>query len=102
MLESLFNKVAGLKAFNFIKKHSNTGFSCEYYKIFKNTILKNISKWLLWIQHVLHKYKAEETHYLQILETFGQNILFIHIQPFHGTRKNAPRKNVPGKSAPRI
>ena len=44
MLESLFNKVAGLKAFNFIKKHSNTGFSCEYYKIFKNTILKNISK----------------------------------------------------------
>ena len=42
MLESLFNKVAGLKAFNFIKKHSNTGVSCEYYKIFKNTILKNI------------------------------------------------------------
>ena len=64
MLESLFNKVAGLKTFNLIKNHSNTGVSCEYYKIFKNTFLKNIWKWLLWIQHVLHKYKAEETIYL--------------------------------------
>ena len=63
MLESLCNKVAGLKTFNFIKKHSKTGVSCEYYKIFKNTILKNIRKWLLCIQHVLHKYKAEETSY---------------------------------------
>ena len=42
MLDPLFNKVAGLKTFKFIKKHSNTGVSCEYYKIFKNTILKNI------------------------------------------------------------
>ena len=64
MLESLFNKVAGLKTFNFIKTHSNTGVSFEYYKTFKNTILKNTWKWLFWIQHVLHKYKAEQTSYL--------------------------------------
>ena len=40
VLESLFNRVAGLKACNFIKRDSNTAtqvFSWEYCKIFKNT-----------------------------------------------------------------
>ena len=37
MLESLFNKVAGLQVCNFIKGDSTTDFFCEYYKIFKNT-----------------------------------------------------------------
>ena len=37
VLESLFNKVAGLKACNYIKETPTQVFSCEYYKIFKNT-----------------------------------------------------------------
>ena len=40
VLESLFNKVAGLKACNFIKRGSDTAtqvFFCEYCEIFKNT-----------------------------------------------------------------
>ena len=36
-MESLFNKVAGLNACNFIKKAPTQVFSCEYYEIFKNT-----------------------------------------------------------------
>ena len=37
-LESLFNKLAGLKVFNFIKKRLQTQvFSCKYYDIFKNS-----------------------------------------------------------------
>ena len=37
-LESLFNKLAGLKVFNFIKKRLQTQvFSCKYYEIFKNS-----------------------------------------------------------------
>ena len=31
------NKVATLQACNFIKRDSNTGVSCEYFEIFKNT-----------------------------------------------------------------
>ena len=42
MLESLFNKDAGLQACNFIKKETPTQmFSCESCEIFKNTFLKN-------------------------------------------------------------
>ena len=37
MLESLFNKFAGLKACNFIKKRLEQVLSCEICKIFKNT-----------------------------------------------------------------
>ena len=38
MLESLFNKVAALKACDFIKKETPTlMFFCEYREIFKNT-----------------------------------------------------------------
>ena len=36
MLEFLFNKVAGLRAYNFIEKDSNAGISCEIFKNFKN------------------------------------------------------------------
>ena len=36
MLESLFNKVAGLQMCNFIKKSLHHEFFCEYCKIFKN------------------------------------------------------------------
>ena len=36
MLEPLFNKIAGLKASNFIKKEAPTQvFSCEYCEIFR-------------------------------------------------------------------
>ena len=37
VLESLFDKVADLKACECIKIDSNTGFFCEYCKIFKNS-----------------------------------------------------------------
>ena len=39
VLESLFKKVAGLKASNFIKKRYLHVFSCECCKIFKNTFI---------------------------------------------------------------
>ena len=43
-----FNKNASLQSCNFIKKETTTQvFSCEYCKIFKNTILKNICERLL-------------------------------------------------------
>ena len=38
VLESLFNKVTGLMACNFIKKETPTQvFSCEYHKMFENS-----------------------------------------------------------------
>ena len=37
MLESFFNKVAGLQVYIIIKKLTPTEFSCEYCEIFKNT-----------------------------------------------------------------
>ena len=41
MLRSLFNKIAGLQACNFLKKVTPThGFSLEYGRIFKNTYLE--------------------------------------------------------------
>ena len=37
VLESLFNKIAGLKTYNFIIKETPTQeFSCEYWETFKN------------------------------------------------------------------
>ena len=40
MLESFFNKVAGLKDCNFTKETLTQVFSCEYGKIWKNTYFK--------------------------------------------------------------
>ena len=37
VLESLFNKVAGLKPYNCTKRGSNQVLSCEYCEIFENT-----------------------------------------------------------------
>ena len=37
MLESLFNKIAGLEAFDFIEEAPIQVFSCEICEIFKNT-----------------------------------------------------------------
>ena len=37
VLESLFNKVAGLNPTTLLKRDSKKVFSCEYCKIFKNT-----------------------------------------------------------------
>ena len=37
VLESLFNKVASLKAYNFIKKTPTQVLSCEICQIFRNT-----------------------------------------------------------------
>ena len=46
--ESVFNKVAELKACNFIKKETPTQvFSCEYGKLFKNSLFVKHLWWLL-------------------------------------------------------
>ena len=42
VLESLFNKAAGLKACNFNKKDSNTGVSCEIFKNFNNNNFEHL------------------------------------------------------------
>ena len=47
VLGSLFNKIAGLKVCNFLKIDSNTGFSCGYCKICKNSFLVQNLRWLL-------------------------------------------------------
>ena len=48
VLESLFNKVSELKASNYIKKKTPTQvFSCEYGKIFMNSIFIEHLRWLL-------------------------------------------------------
>ena len=44
VLESLFNKVAGLQGCNLFKRDSNTGVYCEYCEIFRTLILKNMWK----------------------------------------------------------
>ena len=46
-LGSLFNKVPVLQACNFIKKKLTKMFSCEYCKIFKNSIFIEHWRWLL-------------------------------------------------------
>ena len=41
MLETFYNKFAGLSAYNFIKKETPTQvFSCKYCKIFKSTFFE--------------------------------------------------------------
>ena len=49
MLEPLFNKVAGLKAYNFIKKSPQPKCSCEYCEIFKNSFFIEHLWWLLLV-----------------------------------------------------
>ena len=46
MLDSLFNKVAGLQSCNFVKKrlHPTQEFSCEYCGIFNNTCFEKQSR----------------------------------------------------------
>ena len=40
VLESVFNKVAGLETATLLKRHSNTDFSSEVCKIFRSTYFK--------------------------------------------------------------
>ena len=65
MLESLFNKVAGLKSCIFIKKETPTQlFSCEYCEIFKNSFFYRtlvhytFPKFYAMIQLLGHKIKS--------------------------------------------
>ena len=54
-----FNKLAGLKAFNFIKNETPTQvFSSEYYEIFKNTFFTEHFRWLL----LNKKFKVAMSH----------------------------------------
>ena len=47
MLEPLFNKLAGQKACNFIKKTPTQMFSCAYCEFFKNSVFIEHLRWLL-------------------------------------------------------
>ena len=61
VFESLFNKAAGLKACNFIKKEiPSQVFSCEYWEIFKN----NFFVWTLSVHYTFLKLYV-------IIELFG-------------------------------
>ena len=42
MLESLFNEVKGLRPATLLKRDSNTGVSCQYCEIFKNTYFEEL------------------------------------------------------------
>ena len=55
VLESLFNKVAGLKACSFIKKTPTQVFSCEYCEIFKKPFFIEHLRWLLLLFEVIEK-----------------------------------------------
>ena len=46
VLESLYNKVAGVKGCGITKKNSNAAFSCEYCKICKNSFFIKHQWWL--------------------------------------------------------
>ena len=68
MPESLFNKVAGLRPANFIKKETLAQvLSCEFCETFKNTFLQNTSRRLLldridWIVYVTVLMSITEAH----------------------------------------
>ena len=50
VLGYFFNKIASLKVCNFLKIDSNTGFSCGYCKIFKNSsLVQNLRSLLLTV-----------------------------------------------------
>ena len=54
MLKSFLNKVAGIKALNFIKKSlQREFFPVKFAKFFRTPILKNICEWLLLYLHVI-------------------------------------------------
>ena len=58
VLESPFNKVAGLKACNFIKKRLQyRRFPVKFTKCLGTLILKNICKWLLMIPNKVNTLK---------------------------------------------
>ena len=62
MLESLFDKVAGLKDYIFVKKETPAQvFSCEYYEIFKNRFLYSIPP----VHHTFPKFHV-------VIEFFGR------------------------------
>ena len=49
MVESLFNKVAGMNAWNFIKKTPPQVFFCEIYKILRTALFTEHLQWQLLI-----------------------------------------------------
>ena len=67
VLDSLFNKVAELKACVFIKKETPTQeFSCEYCKIFKSSFLQNTCS--LYFSEILcdNRYNIYQVNILQL------------------------------------
>ena len=53
VLESLFNKVAYLKACNFIKETPPQMFSYEYCEVFQKILFKEYYRWLLLYFHLM-------------------------------------------------
>ena len=86
MLESYFNKVAGLKACNFIKKRlQHRCFSVNTVKFFRAPILKNICKRLLlyWIIYQLRELFIENKHKVCVIygECQTQHLLYTSTRP---------------------
>ena len=73
VFESLFNKFAGLKACNFIKKRvKHWVFSCEYCKIFKNSIFYRT---LLVAASIITIHKKQSIDFYQKIEMVAASAL---------------------------
>ena len=100
MLESLFNKVAGLRPANFLKRESNTVFFCEICEIFKNTYFEEhlrMTDCFSDLKQGIRAYRFKENSHLENC----------HLENFHPL--NSPMRNTPtpgkfptGKLSPRI
>ena len=67
MLESLFNKAAGLQTCNFIKKRlQHRCFSMNIAKFLRTTILKNNSERLLLFYSIFRIFRSVRSHKVQM------------------------------------
>ena len=72
-LQSLFNKVASLMAFNFIKNETPTKvFSCEYCKIFTNSFFIEHIQWLQYSGNVTNMSLGNHKKCKRFLQKFQQ------------------------------
>ena len=81
MLGSFFNKVAGQRSAPFLKLDSNTGVSCGYRKVFKNSFLIQHLRWLLL--KVLSRYSKVSWGDYSLISSL--HVLSILMKNFHET-----------------
>ena len=80
MLESLFNKVAGLRFVTLLKKPPTPVFSCEICETFKNTYFQKRLRWLLPIFREIFKFLRRASFFkislpLKLQVTFPEHFL---------------------------